>query len=341
MTKKHDEIFDAVLSGIGPDTRPGSGGERKDRGAGRFLKRGNAIGDKLSGEVDEKTLMWVDPARCRMWARHNRVYELLTEENCADLIEGIKQQGRQEFPAIVRRVTGEDGIDFEVICGARRHFAITWLRANNYPQFKYLIEARDISDEEAFRLADVENRDRADISDYERACDYAAAIKLYYEGKQKVMAQRLQVSEGWLSRYLYLAKLPREIVDAFISPNDLKELHARALKPLLANPKTKSKVIDRAVWLREMRGVSGLVAGEPWSSTAKIVEELKRAGQGQPTRRKAANRPTHVYKAPGSDYGITRTDRGRTITLELKKDMPFEELKAMIDKFVLDRSEDV
>ncbi|MCI5042711.1 MAG: chromosome partitioning protein ParB, partial [Donghicola eburneus] len=97
MTKKHDEIFDAVLSGIGDEPRTA----KKDRGAGRFLKRGNVIGDKLSGEIDEKTLQWVDPARCKMWERHNRIYELLNEENCADLIEGIQQQGRQEFPAIV------------------------------------------------------------------------------------------------------------------------------------------------------------------------------------------------------------------------------------------------
>ena len=63
----------------------------------------------------------------------------------------------------------------EVICGARRHWTITWLRANNYPRFRYLIEERELTDEEAFRLADIENRDREDISDYERAVDYVEA----------------------------------------------------------------------------------------------------------------------------------------------------------------------
>lgn len=335
MTKKHDEIFDAVLSGIGPDTRSA----KTVRSAGRFLKRGNAIGEKLAGDVDEKTLMWVDPERCRMWDRHNRNYDLLTEDNCADLIEGIQQQGRQEFPAIVRRISGDHGFDFEVICGARRHFAISWLRANNFPQFKYLVEARDLSDEEAFRLADVENRDRTDISDYERACDYASAIKLYYGGKQKTMAQRLQVSEAWLSRYLYLAKLPQEIVDAFPTPNDLKELHARALKPMLANPKIREEVIDRAAWLRDMRIASGDQPGEPWFDAGKVIEDLKRAGKGVPSRRKVKTTPTHVYRQGASEYGITRMDRGRTIHLELKKDMPYDELKAMMQKFLLDRSE--
>ena len=90
MTKKHDQIFDDVLSGMGAEQRA----SKKDRGAGRFLKRGNALGDKLSGEFDEKTLHWVDPVRCRMWQQHNRNYALLNPENCADLIDGIKPSSR-------------------------------------------------------------------------------------------------------------------------------------------------------------------------------------------------------------------------------------------------------
>lgn len=106
------------------------------------------------------------------------------------------------------RARAGDGPRFEVICGARRHFAVSWLRANNYPQFRYLVEERALTDEEAFRLADIENRDREDLSDYERAVDYAQALERYYGGRQKTMATRLEVSEAWLSRYLQLAKLP-------------------------------------------------------------------------------------------------------------------------------------
>lgn len=337
MTKKHDAIFDAVLSGMGTDDRS----QKKDRGAGRFLKRGNAIGDKISGDVDEKTLHWVDPARCRMWDRHNRNYALLTPENCADLIEGIQQQGKQEFPAIVRRITGEDGVDYEVICGARRHYAVSWLRENNYPQFKYLIEVRDLSDEEAFRLADIENRDRADISDYERACDYAAAVKLYYGGKQKDMAQRLQVSEAWLSRYLFLAKLPAEIVQAYPSPNDIRELHARTLKPFLAQPKARAEMIERAEWLASMRLVGATSDGMPWNDSGKVLDELKRAGQGKAIKRKPRPSRTHVYTDRGTDYNMTRTDKGRQITLQFDKDAPVDDLRKLLEKFLLDRSENL
>ncbi len=337
MTKKHDAIFDAVLSGIGGEERT----PKKDRSAGRFLKRGNAIGDKLSGDVDEKTLHWVDPERCRMWDRHNRNYALLTAENCSDLIEGIQQQGRQEFPAIVRRISGDADAEYEVICGARRHFAISWLRANNYPQYKYLVEVRDISDEEAFRLADIENRDRADISDFERACDYAAAVKLYYGGKQKTMAQRLQVSEAWLSRYLFLAKLPDEIVAAFPSSNDIKELHARTLKPFLAQPKAREVVVDRAIWLASMRAAGATSDGMPWNDTAKVVQELKRAGQGHAPKRKPRASLKHVYSSTDGEVQITRTDKGGQIVLEIDRNAPVGELRKLLENFLLDRSENL
>jgi len=272
MTKRHNQVFDAVLSGV-PTKR--EKGDEHPKGGARFLKRSNAIGDQLAGEKEEKTLLWVDPNSCRMWERHNRDYSLLSEQTCQDLIEGLKAQGQQEFPAIVRRITGFDH-EFEVICGARRHFAVSWLRENNYPQFKYLIEVRDLSDEEAFRLADIENRDREDISDYERAVDYADAIKHYYGGKQKAMAARLEVSEVWLSRYLELARLPMEIVRAFISVREIKELHARTLKPLLKAPQSRKKVLkvaqDLAIKQDDARNGQGV-----FIDTSSVMLSLKKS----------------------------------------------------------------
>lgn len=249
MTRKHDAIFDDVLSDL--DAEP----DASDRAGARFLKRTTAISDRLAGEVEEKTLRWVDPTRCRMWERHNRDYALLTEDNCRDLIDGIRSQGQQEFPAIVRPVD-DDEYDFEVICGARRHFAVSWLRANNYTQFKYLVEARQLSDEEAFRLADIENRDREDISDYERALDYADAVARYYGGKQKAMAERLEVSQPWLSRYLQLAKLPQSIVDAFPNIREIRERNARELKPLLTQSETSRAVLEEASAISRKQGAS-------------------------------------------------------------------------------------
>ncbi len=201
MSRKNSGFAADLAAGI--DLTEDSAAPRRSSIASNVLTgRSNRLADLASGAIVSRTHELVDPARCRMWAGHNRDYALLTEERCADLIESIKAQGRQEIPAIVRRLSGDDGYDFEVICGARRHWSISWLRTHNYPDFKFLVDVREIGDEEAFRLADLENRARDDLTDFERAKDYLRALSAYYEGRQKTMAERLKVSESWLTRYL-------------------------------------------------------------------------------------------------------------------------------------------
>jgi len=212
--------------------------------------RENRLAELAAGNLVTRVHEFVDPARCRIWEGHNRDYAALTETACADLLESIRAQGRQEVPAIVRRVTGDPAHDYEVICGARRHWSITWLRANAYPEFKFLIEPRELTDEEAFRLADLENRSRKDLSDYERATDYARAIERYYGGSQQKMVERLEVSKSWLSRYLELARLPAEVIACFASPHVIGISHAAQLAPLLRAPISRDRVLAAAETLR-------------------------------------------------------------------------------------------
>ncbi|MGB3244601.1 MAG: ParB/RepB/Spo0J family partition protein [Sulfitobacter sp.] len=324
MSKKHDAIFDDVLSGLdGP-------APQTERSGARFLKRSTTIGERMSGEVQEKTLHLIDPARCRMWARHNRDYALLTEENCRDLIDGLKAQGQQEFPAIVRRLNGEEH-EYEVICGARRHFAVSWLRANTYPQFRYLVEVRDLTDEEAFRLADIENRDREDISDYERAVDYAEAIRLYYGGQQKQMAERLEVSPPWLSRYLVLAKMPDAILAAFASKRDIRERHARALKPLLSNPEQAKAVLDEAAFLaktqsRAAKGQGGYV------EAAEVIKRLLAAAKPAPKVGKTATGT--LFQRSKGERGIMVRKRGNRVEMAFDADLSDTSLRMAFENYL-------
>lgn len=329
MSKKHDAIFDDILGDFDVPAAPATMRD-EDRAGARFLKRSTTLGDRLSGELEEKTLQWVDPVDCQMWERHNRDYALLTEDNCRDLIDGIKSQGRQEFPAIVRRLTGDQ--PFEVICGARRHFAVSWLRGHNYPQFKYLVEVRDLTDEEAFRLADIENRDREDISDYERAIDYAEAIELYYGGRQRAMAERLEVSPPWLSRYMNLAKLPKQIVAAFASIRDIKERHARDLKPLLADATATEKLLLEADRLAAKHEAARDGRGS-FMDGAEVMIALKKASRPAPEKRKAED-SVKTYKRDFHDGGIKVRTKGDRFQVEIDKGSSKSAVLAAFQKFV-------
>ena len=326
MSKRHDAVFDDVLKDLG-EAAP-----TRDRAGARFLKRSNSMAEHVSGERQEKVLRLVDPATCVMWERHNRAYDLLNEENCRDLIDGILSQGQQEFPAIVRRRTAGEGAEYEVICGARRHFAITWLRANNYPKFQYLIEERVLTDEEAFRLADIENRDREDISDFERAQDYARAVEYYYGGKQSLMAERLQVSPGWLSRYLQLARLDARIVAAFPTLRDIKELHARTLRPLMASPEAEDAVLIEADRIASEQAAARAGQGA-LLPVPKVLARLKSVAQ-PPKERQAADK---VFATQSGESGVQMRRKGRRIQLEFDRDLPDLALRYAVETFLQER----
>lgn len=201
--------------------------------------RDNALSAMASGKTLPDGNMLVDPARVRVWEHHNRDQEWLSEETCSDLIESIKAEGRQRIPAIVRRVKNDPDHEYELIAGRRRHWSVSWLRAHHYENIEFLITVQNLSNQEAFRVADLENRSRKDISDIERARDYQFALGEFYEGKQVLMAERLGVTKSWLSRYLVLAEIPKEILAAFHSIYEIGVSHAAQLAALLRKEESR------------------------------------------------------------------------------------------------------
>jgi ParB family chromosome partitioning protein len=286
-------------------------------GIPRVGERLSALARVTSGDFAEKTFRLVDPARCRMWSRHNRAYSLLSPESCADLLDSLRAQGEQEFPAVVRRVSDDPDHDWEVICGARRHWSVSYLRNVEHRQIKFLIDERELTDEQAFRISDLENRARQDISDYERAVDYRDAVQAFYGGVAQRMAERLEVSKTWLSRFLDMAKLPAEVVEAFGDVRALRENHARELKPLLTDPTARPRVLTAAKDLAK-RQAARREALEPLMEAPRVVAALKSAAKGEGAR-PAAPPPaaTTVRNAAGATLFTIKPKADGRAVLEL------------------------
>ena len=198
-------------------------------------ERGNALRQAAGGVSQLKTLLMVDPPVCRMWSGHDRRYDLLSidDDKCLELVDGIKSAGKQEMPALVRKVENDPNFEYEVIYGARRHWAISWLRENNYPDFKYLIEVRDLTDEECFRLKDMENREKDDVSDFERSVNYNRAKDMFYGGVSSRMADRIGYTNANLYYLLRLAYLPVDIQEAFVDVRNITVNNGRTLYRLM------------------------------------------------------------------------------------------------------------
>jgi ParB family chromosome partitioning protein len=241
--------------------------------------RTDALSRLATGALVTDRTEWVDPARCRPWTLHNRAIELLDEATCSDLITSLKAEGRQRIPAIVRRLRDDPDHDYEIIAGVRRWWSVSWLRAHNYPQFDYLVTIQSVTDEEGFRLADVENRARKDISDLERARDYLRALDLFYGGSQGAMAERLNVSNGWMSRILEVGRLPQPIVDAFADPRGITARHAGQLAPMLRQAITRDPMIAAAE-----RIAAGQRAGDAALEPHRVVTALLAAASATARR---------------------------------------------------------
>ncbi|MCC2603685.1 ParB/RepB/Spo0J family partition protein [Sphingopyxis yananensis] len=264
-----------------------------------LLGRENALARVASGEVRQITQLLIDPARVRIWAGNARIQKQLSEENCRDLIDSILAEGGQKVAAVVRHLSGDPDHDYELIAGTRRHFSISWLRANNYPDMKLLAQVAELDDEAAFRLADIENRARKDISDIERARNYAEAVDRHYGGKAVRMAERLNLSKGWLSKMLKAATLPDAILSAF---GNLTELSL--------NPAYKLAVaMDDKLRAKIIRKEAELIAADNRKAMAQGLPPL--AGAAAMARLMAAKADT-IAPAPNLEMDI-QGKMGRTI----------------------------
>jgi ParB family chromosome partitioning protein len=251
MARKQSDYLAALLSDdedadtAAPQSETEAPSARLERSRGTtLLDRESALARVASGEVRQVTQLLLDPARVRVWPGNARGYKYLTEETCRDLIDSIIAEGGQKVPALVRRIEGDPAHDYEVIAGTRRHWSISWLRTHSYPEMQFVAQVAQLDDEAAFRFADLENRARLDVSDLERARNYAQALKAHYGNHLSRMAQRLKLSKGWLSKMLKVANIPDNILSAFASPSEVQLKPAYALAQAL-DDKEKVNAIRR------------------------------------------------------------------------------------------------
>lgn len=312
MSRKQDEYLEGLLSKDGEASAPTPLADDRRPRPSSLLGRESALARIASGDVRQVTQQAVDPARCRIWPGNARLYASLNEEGCRDLIDSILAEGGQKVPAVVRRVEGDPDHEFEVIAGTRRHWAVSWLRTHDYPDFKYLVQIHVLDDESAFRIADLENRARKDVSDLERARNYAWALEKHYGGTQARMAERLRVSKGWLSKMLKVAEIPDEVVAAFATVTDVQLKPAYELAQVMEKPAAAASVRAEAIKLAaeqgrlRSEGHSGLPAGD-------VMRRLIRA-----TQERAKPKTPLVEKAKsGRPLATVLTTNRQGVTLKL------------------------
>jgi ParB family chromosome partitioning protein len=174
-----------------------------------------------------------------MWELHDRLDSHLTEETCKAEIGSFCRYG-QLIPVLGRALRGDPSYDVELVYGARRLFVARHLN-------KLLkVQLQDMSDKDAIIAMDIENRQRKDISPYERGLSYAQWLRSGYFTSQDDIARALKVSSAQVSRLLKLARLPSVIVSAFASPCEICEGWGLDIIDALEDPMRRQATVDAA-----------------------------------------------------------------------------------------------
>lgn len=240
------------------------------------------LDERLSGftqsNVRSRGAISIRPSDCSVWDGNPRDIPALCAENCRSLIESIALEDGNRIPVLVRQNPPGSELPYQLLVGSRRRFAIDWLNHNGRPEIRLSALIVEMSDEEAFRLADIENRERQDITELDRARSYQQAVDRFYGGVQSRMAEALGLSNSQLSRLLSLAQMPDAVVDAFATRDELRVRHSEVLTPLLRRPQQCERVLAMA------RVIGGeqqklATAGERMIPAASVLARLKQAGK--------------------------------------------------------------
>jgi len=312
MARKQSDYLAALLADEGGAANDAAAPRSPDRPrATTLIDREAVLARVAGGQVRQVTQLLLDPARVRVWPGNPRAHALLSERSCRELIDSMIAEGGQKVPAVVRRIENDPDHDYEVVVGTRRHWSVAWLRANNYPDTQFVAQVASLDDEAAFRLADLENRARADVSDLERARNYLQALRTHYGNHQTRMAERLRVSKGWLSKMLKVATLPDAVVAAFASPADIQ------LKPgyqlaQATDDRDAARAIAAAAKALAREQTEAREGGAPPLPASEVMRRLLDAAAPRP-----AFEPYHCTNAHGRPVMSVQSVNRQGITIRI------------------------
>lgn len=175
--------------------------------------------------------------------------KLFKEAELSELSDSIKQNGILQ-PLLVRK----KGTKYEIVAGERRYQAAKLAGLEEVP-----VIIKDISDAEVFKLALIENLQRADLSPLEEARGYKQLIKERSLTQDEV-AKLVSKSRSAVTNTLRLLDLPEE-VQQFVEDGLITAGHARAI---LAVPspegrvKLARKVVDEKLSVRQTENLAPL-----------------------------------------------------------------------------------
>jgi len=190
----------------------------------------------------------------------------------AELTDSIKQNGILQ-PLLVRK----NGSTYEIVAGERRYQAAKAAGLEEVP-----VIIRDVSDDEIFKLALIENLQRSDLNPIEEAQGYKKLIADKSLTQDQV-AKLVSKSRSAITNTLRLLDLPKEVQE-LINDGRLSAGHARAILAVPSEDgriKLAEKVIADKLSVRQTESLAPLFSGREGTSAKRepVPQSFKRAAR--------------------------------------------------------------
>ncbi len=148
----------------------------------------------------------MDVSREKIKLPEHMMRKVVSEKDMEDLVRSIKEVGMIN-PIVVRKM----GDDYELIAGLRRLMAADVLQMK-----EVYVRVVRAGDEKAERIKVDENKEREDINPLDEG-EYILGMMEKLGMNQKQMAERLRVSESYISQRIGAVKWPEFLKDVVYS----------------------------------------------------------------------------------------------------------------------------
>lgn len=238
------------------------------------------------------------------------------EDALAELADSIQQNGILQ-PILVRK----KGANYEIIAGERRYQAAKKAGLKEVP-----VVIREVSDEDVFKLALIENLQRSDLNPIEEAQGYRRLIK---EGNltQEELGKVLSKSRSAIANTLRLLDLPKEVQD-LMAEGAISAGHARAILAVPSEDgriKLAEKVVKDNLTVRQTENLAPLFSGM-------VEERLKR----QPTPQSFKRAARQLRLALDTNVKVKRVRNKNKIEIEFADEEELARLVMQLGKASLE-----
>lgn len=165
-------------------------------------------GIKKSGTPPVK----LDPRKIRVSRWANRHEASFKTPEFIEFKEDLREAGCNLIPIKVRPIVTEDGFEYELVYGHRRH------RASLELGQEVLAIVQVVDDKQLFVDMDRENRNRSSLSIYEQGASYLRGVEAGLFKNYVAMAAEMGISVATISKAVKIASLPQEVVNCFSAP---------------------------------------------------------------------------------------------------------------------------